>query len=132
MSTKPSIEQLLKPRYRVIADYPGNSRAIGEIYCHVAGDVFGVKDIPLFMYQHDLEKYPHLFKKLKWWEERKVSEFPGYVKVDGRVDKADWSEPNWIRIVGYGHWMIKEPVMCFFEPDTEANYLTYMNKNKEI
>lgn len=63
-----TIEQLLLPRWQVIADYPFSQWRIGNV----------------IMQEHDpqvsLESYPHLFKKLEWWEHRKPEEMPEYVK----------------------------------------------------
>lgn len=75
-------EELLKPRYKVIADYPFNKIApVGEI---ISGD-----KLPMW----DVREFPHLFKKLEWWEERKESEMPEYVKRGDRVYKvADANE----------------------------------------
>ncbi|WP_319502548.1 hypothetical protein [uncultured Draconibacterium sp.] len=61
-------EQLLKPRFEVIADYPKSIFKVGEIlngeliYCDTNGPKYS--------------DYPHLFKKLNWWENRKESEMP--------------------------------------------------------
>lgn len=65
-----SIEKLLEPRYKVIADYPKSIHSVGDVinaalhggllYC----DTNGPK----------MADYPHLFKKLEWWEERSKEE----------------------------------------------------------
>lgn len=49
------MNELLKPRYKVIADYPGSPFPVG------------------FIMKDDCEswsKYPANFRKLEWWEER--------------------------------------------------------------
>ena len=63
-----NIEDLLKPRYRVIADYPMQFYSIGDILetanpqsCTVVEGEY---------WQCDLDKYPAIFRKLFWWEER--------------------------------------------------------------
>lgn len=70
-----SKEELLKPRYKVIADYPGNVQPIGHI-CSVVGDMASI-----IYWCNQKDNYPHLFKKLEWWEERKLKEMPEFVKV---------------------------------------------------
>jgi hypothetical protein len=101
-TTKPTIEDLLKPRYRVIALWPYCDEAIGTIYSPrpveqrlwvVMGEASG------FIHPSDknrctsahYERFPHLFKKLEWWEDRKPEEMPQYVKYaeNGMVAKVD-------------------------------------------
>lgn len=69
-----TVEELLKPRYKVIADYPGSAFKIGELVQPHPKYGFDIFPYP--------EKYPHLFKPLAWYEEREVSDMPGYVKVN--------------------------------------------------
>lgn len=59
---------LLKPRYKVIADYPETPYTIGEIY---EGDTFynGSKET-----RCEHENYPAIFKKLEWWEDRELED----------------------------------------------------------
>lgn len=66
------IKELLKPRYKVIADYPGNDIPIGYIITDV--DYYTRRNV-------DFDKWPHIFKKLEWWEDRKPEEMPEYLKV---------------------------------------------------
>lgn len=69
-------EELLKPRYEVIADYPLSNKEIGEI---VKGEVTffisGISDA-----DGRMSDYPHLFRKLHWWERRDIKDMPEYVK----------------------------------------------------
>lgn len=66
--TPMSTEELLRPRYKVIAQYPFSPHPIG----HIIKTAFGNKYF---------DQYPHLFKKLEWYEERNIDEMPEYVKV---------------------------------------------------
>jgi len=62
-------EQLLQPRYQVLADYPGSTYRIGDIIsCESA-------DLDKFC-----KKYPAIFKKLGWWQLREFWRLPAYVK----------------------------------------------------
>lgn len=67
-----SPEELLKPRYKVIADYPNSVHKIGSII--PPGEQI---DLPTY---YGCSKYPHLFKKLEWWEFRTEEEMPEYVR----------------------------------------------------
>lgn len=76
-------EQLMQPRYKVIADYPGSEFAVGDI----------------IIYQDESEEkffigvtnqYPHLFKKLEWGKERKNDELPKYVSDRYVPKSSEW------------------------------------------
>lgn len=71
---RPSIEQLLQPRYKVIADYPGNVQPIGHIH-QCIGDPESIR-----YWVEQKEKYPQVFQRLEWWEHRTDSELPRYMK----------------------------------------------------
>ena len=92
-------EELLKPRYKVIADYPNCTFSVGQVLVQDdkeetdfwTGDQLYTDRYP--------KQYPHLFKKLEWWEERKPEDMPEYVKdntsipkVIRKVDKHFWNE----------------------------------------
>jgi hypothetical protein len=102
-----SIEELLKPRYKVIADYPFRDHfLLSEIIelnefdgrNHLSKDMqewFVIKPklngtgSPMSWYESNFNKYPHLFKRLEWWEERDEKDMPEYVKhkIDAEVYK---------------------------------------------
>lgn len=72
-----TVEELLKPRYKVIADYPKSIYNVGVIinagttsedciYCDREGP--------------RMRHYPHLFQPLPWWSDRSVEDMPQFVK----------------------------------------------------
>lgn len=74
-------EELLKPRIKVAADYPDCPYAVGSII-EIEEDQEGDQYLAVSGFiVYFPEKYPHLFKKLEWWEERKLEEMPEYVKI---------------------------------------------------
>lgn len=82
-----SIEQLLKKRYKVIAPkgyhYPNSPFLAGEILEQQQEGVWIVRTnggVNSF-YDRRPENYPHLFKELEWWEDRKPEDMPGYVQA---------------------------------------------------
>jgi len=76
-------EELLKPRYKVVADYPGNSYyPIGKIII-IPTDSYAINENGHPVFYCDFHEYPHLFKSLAWWEERSDDDMPGYVKSKG-------------------------------------------------
>lgn len=93
-----SIDELLRPRYKVIADYPESRFTVGDIlhrydfktsangtYTYVTN-----LDSPLQgsnIKKEYAETLPHLFKKLEWWEERKPEDLPKHVRYDNKVSR---------------------------------------------
>lgn len=88
-------EQLLIPRYKVIADYPNRpaTMPIGHI---LTLNEFGAgkwwhkhtEEEPIHI-DEGFDKFPNIFRQLKWWEERNDAELPKYLKCyspDGKVD----------------------------------------------
>jgi hypothetical protein len=125
-----SNEELLKPRYKVIADYPSSDFNIGDI---VYADPFG-----RFMQYGDYgawqlhpEIYPAIFRKLEWWEERSPEDMPEYVKEGKVVHKVTYSKSNnldmWMRFEHGGKWLVHKVVMCFYEPATKEEYETFLH-----
>jgi hypothetical protein len=103
-------EELLKPRYKVIADYPGNEWKVGDILDRDWGwdgdDESGFK--------HHVSDYPHLFKKLHWADERPVEQMPRYIKGKERVyEVTGWSKDI------IGHFYPKNKVEVFIKEDSE-------------
>lgn len=77
-----STEELMKVRYKVIADYPKSKYKIGEIIeCDDMVTEAMVGNPRYFL-------YPAIFKKLEWPEERKESDMPEYVKSKNHVFKV--------------------------------------------
>lgn len=131
-------EELLKPRYKVIADWPNNTFPIGTVlikhdswdnWTHVEETEEFVRNELVGFKEDGIKKYPHLFRKLEWWEERKVEDMPEYVKhEDGRILKPKHFMNTWGKPVPKGCTESGE----FFSyqnltPSTETEYLTYKN-----
>lgn len=96
-----TIEDLMKPRYKVIADYPqppftndlynvDNEHIFIEgdllVQCNVNGALtfkrygrLGHMSVGVPCCAHP-EKFPKIFKKLEWWEDRKPEDMPLYIK----------------------------------------------------
>lgn len=66
-------QELIRPRFKVITDYPDSCLEVGEIISILDADIFE----PIEWW----EKYPLQFKKLKWYEERTTLDMPDFVKV---------------------------------------------------
>ncbi|AZA82194.1 hypothetical protein C1637_09810 [Chryseobacterium lactis] len=70
-------QQLLNPRFKVINTYPGCEWEIDEILDRDWGLDGNDED----GFKHIVSDFPHLFKPLKWFEERKADDFPIYVEL---------------------------------------------------
>lgn len=107
-------EELLRPRYKVIALFPGSKRKIGE--------VIHFQDLPGWPTKEYYEDYPHLFKKLAWWEDRKPEDMPEYVKSNDNRAIRPMSE---LTSVGFRICCIEK-----WLPATEQEYLEYINQKE--
>ena len=138
-----STDELMMPRYKVINIWPDMGN-----YGHYQGQVITMVKLnngeigwPTFkvtFYPAHFENYPHLFKKLEWWEGRKPEEMPLYVKwnynpktdnedVKGLVEKV-------IKWVQDGHGVVTSGSMviatCHWLPATLAEYENYINQKE--
>lgn len=87
-----NIQEFMKPRYKVIADYPGsifdtgailvqNMDTVGEVFMDSRDQVdpdWRFRDSN-WIDPNIIPKYPHLFKKMNWWEDRKPEDMPDYI-----------------------------------------------------
>lgn len=146
-NTKPTVEELLKPRYKVIADWPARQFFIGSIlHVHeplpdgrlrifIDHEPEGQKEWYLWNTGKigEIDKYPHLFKKLEWWQEREESEMPEYVKWVANCHEKGMIEPvtKWHQRAK--HWAadVKSQINSiraeYFMPATHEEYLAYIN-----
>lgn len=74
-----SVEELLRDRYKVVAPWPNMwgdyKMKVGDIL--TATDMVEVEDNKVFISAKEfLKRYPHLFKKLEWYEERNLEDMP--------------------------------------------------------
>lgn len=114
-----TIEELLKPRYKVIADYPFNPYPVGDVMDRNATMknflVAETGQYAHFIPISEMDKMPHLFKKLEWWEERKLEEMPEYLSCqspDFRFKKGDLIKVDkWVESFG--------PTLRFYSCSTD-------------
>lgn len=93
-------EFLLAPRYRLVADYPGNKHFelnkvinLEKNNLSKTGYAFHSTTYPLWLSEEFFNEFPHLFQKLRWYEERKASEMPKYLDFGNMVLKVG----RWIK-----------------------------------
>lgn len=123
-----SVEQLLMPRYMVIADYPGSKYPVGFIIV-LDGSALWVKEHKEF---HD--KYPHLFRAMLWYEGRKVEDMPEYLVRKHAKDKTVFKAEKHFVSAAHGDGFLTTDYTaksyCNYLPATEAEYISHINKTK--
>ena len=84
-------EELLIPRFRVLADYPFSAFPVDAIITlnKKPFHEFNSKKV-LLIGLIEFEKYPHLFQKINWWWKRKDEEIPKFLKFvwEGKTDEV--------------------------------------------
>jgi hypothetical protein len=131
-------DELMKPRFQVIADYPGSLIKPGDLLVDGMIDNKPVwqqmrNGIRLSNSVHGPEFYPHLFKLIEWWERRSPEEMPEYVKEGEIVNKATWKTEYkgiTMKLDSGEQWRATNNTMCFFEPATLEEYTQYINSKK--
>jgi len=123
-------EELLKPRYIVINDYPNSIFDIGEI---LDEEYVGKSSF------NELKNFPHIFKPLEWWEELNLEDLPKYLKTDvygknlfRKVEEYFYEPLNNVDLCFKAYYVgeLRTYLMEIFLPSTEEEYLEYI-KNLE-
>jgi hypothetical protein len=128
-------KDLLSPRFKVIADYPGNVLDIGLLFNTNIPDYYN--------------KFPAVFRRMEWWEEIDLKDMPLYVrkscsvgslKVGGIYKVIEWrhyDNPELLSLRASKTGAIISNVFSLmnasrFLPATEEEYNDYINslKNK--
>lgn len=108
-------EQLMKPRYKLINNFPLANTTVahyGESFA-IAGKLFYSKD------------YPGVLKLMNWWEDREEKDLPQYVVVGTQLGrqflKIDKAEPLgfYYTEAGREHFLL----FGYAIPITEQQYL---------
>jgi len=130
-----TVEELLKPRRKVIADYFHCPYDLGENLEMVTDSRFVVTkhcDTQTLAHIDTLNKMPHLFRKLEWWEEREVEDMPDYVKStlnnDHTYKVKFFKEDHCITISPSS----RKLSLKFTIPATEQEYIDYIEKQKQL
>lgn len=127
-----SIESLMQPRYKVIADYPACFYQVGRILIPKTKDVnldaynyYDCVEAPSSITVYKPGRYPHLFKKLEWYEEREIADMPEYLKFknNGKVKKVQKYHLSTGYVVFDGGRTRR--INKDWTPATEQEFLTY-------
>jgi hypothetical protein len=136
-------DTLLKPRYKVIADYPLSKMYfnIGDIlYWDEKYESYRINEKQVAMNKDTVESFPHLFRRLEWWEERMIEELPKYLRYSkydgGAVYQVLYYSPNdnpWLAYIKGAtsqrnqlNFALKDTT-----PATQAEFEEYQTQNKK-
>lgn len=137
-------EELLRPRWKVIADFPGSKYTMGQIietnYWYDRSEEKGYEEHKMnkswvvrtewnISSAQFFDSYPVIFKKLEWWEERNVKDLPNYVRYKGcemfRLNTPKIGEV--LKVNNYQEDCVNHNIGCdwisLYEPATEEEYL---------
>jgi len=119
-----TVEELLIPRWLVIADFPFNE-------WYVVNDILLDNGKPAVLNQKgdavgacNFKEFPHIFKPLGWWQERAKKDLPSFVKnlESGMLFKCMDIDNHHAFLKGFG-W----DSLVNLLPATEAEYLSQLN-----
>jgi len=117
--------ELMMPRFEVIAEYPKCEFTTGQVLVRIKYatlDVYHSDEDACVggMELSELEKYPHLFRKMDWWERRSIDEMPKKVvsKFDDKGETFEIEEWDMEHLLG---WVDKSERTCceltLFKPE---------------
>lgn len=133
-----TIEQLLQPRYRVIATYPLMPCKMGEIISFKDGKAV-IADTGHFYSETSAQTfalYPHLFELCHWSDNRLKGEFPEYVAFTPKFKPEIIYKVSNVFLNSAEHVVFVEcedendtyPPSLFQRPATKEEYEAYKNK----
>ncbi len=122
-----STENLLKNRWKVIADFPGNEWfEINDIITANCKDgrhrsPNGDYDEDLWIYV-DPNNYPAIFKKLEWWEERDEKDLPRFLKYLSNIYPVNFYIGKTVALIGKFEFNANVVNLLLTQPSTKAEY----------
>jgi len=125
-------EELLKPRYKVIAKYPESRFEVEEILTQWIGSNFAGKN-PYAILSNPQE-YPKVFKELHWWEDREIEDLPKYLKIDNSIRKVIKWDLIYDKVIVTNLISQEERrnYIGIYTPLSEEEYLQFTNHNEVI
>lgn len=81
-------KELLNPRFEVIASFPSSTIHVGSILTKTKNGFEYLNEG--VVYQINAELYPHLFRKMNWWECRTKEQMPKKLISLAYKDRPDF------------------------------------------
>lgn len=127
---KKDVEHLLTTRFQVFADYPNSVYEIGDVIQGNCKQINGSYIV--------FNNYPHLFRKLQWFDGRTEAEMPKYIKSKNLNNTSSYFKiEKWDMENLEGYLDITKNYICpltryipeyNFEPCSEVEYLENVKK----
>jgi hypothetical protein len=126
-----SVEELLRPRKKVMFTYPGSPFNVGDILPDVLPKWMSEEQIKQEM--DSLDKFPAIFENLEWWEERKEEDMPEYLKCNTSKPVSYLNIRKWWFSEGHEIWADyngKSNLMFMwaYTPISETEYLNQIKQ----
>jgi len=109
-------KELMQPRFEVIETYPKSKFKKGDILERIpnaTNDWYNADKslINADILLEEIEQYPHLFRKMNWWEKRTADQMPKKVMsiLDDKGDTFEIQEWDMEILVG---WIDKKERSC--------------------
>ena len=110
-------QELMSPRFEVVAEYPKCEFKKGAILRRIkyaTNDIFHIDEYAPVggLYLSEMEEFPHLFRKMNWWEKRKEEDMPK--KVISKCDNLDtiYEIESWDMEILVGWINVKQRSCC--------------------
>jgi hypothetical protein len=133
-----TIEQLLRPRYKIIADYPGNPYEIGRIisFDRQRMIIMETESCVLLAPVEGFDSYPHLFELAHWSEGRTKEEFPEYVAFAPKfkaeeiykVEQLHTTEKGFVQSILCEGEIVPYSPGIYHRPATQEEYEAYKKR----
>lgn len=107
-------QELMVPRFKVIADYPYCPVKVNEQLENVTESLYVISKVgenENIWHLSEIEKFPHIFKKLNWWESRKPEDMPKQVFCKAIDINEVFDIEEWDMQLNVG-WVNKERREC--------------------
>lgn len=135
------IEELLKPRYKVLGPYPNSPYKVGDLVeRNPQGSTYLITKTGQsenYAFESELEKCPNLFKPMHWSEDRAISMLPNHVK-HLRNPTAVFKVKNWAGTTSHENFPLLfldgvDNILSAkeYEPATEQEFLEAQKRKNE-
>ena len=92
--------ELMQTRFKVMSTYPNSKFKKGDILERIpnaTNDWYNADKslINADILLEEIEQYPHIFRKLNWWECRNVEDMPKKIQSKTQIVEPNWVQEEW-------------------------------------
>ena len=124
------MEELLQPRFKVIAPYPCSIHKLEDIILTYESAMSYAVQIDDVSEKICLKDYPHIFKKLEWFEDRKIEDLPKYLKDEFETYNDYYEVLQYslnlgtVDVINNKYGLLDDQFIETFKPATKEEYET--------